>query len=358
MWIENAVFHEDMEHIANASFLPWEELQGKTILLTGGTGLLGFNLISALSYVALTRGVSVRILALVRDEKKAATRFQEILREGASLSFIRGDLMNIPPIGETVDYIVHGASPTASRYFAEHPVETICENLTGAMTLLELAREKQCRSFLFLSSMEVYGALHRREKVDEGHESFVNTMSPRNSYPEAKRMIEALCCAYASEYAVPAKVIRLTQTFGAGVYHGDSRVFAQFMQSALRGEDIVLKTQGGTERSYLYTADAVTAILTVLLCGSNGEAYNAANEDAYCSIREMAECVANLPCVREKYGDAVHVVIRADEKSASVYPPELYMNLDTKKIQILGWQPRWGLKDMFERMIGTLQKLE
>jgi hypothetical protein len=353
MWVENHVFHEDLEHIANASFLPWEELKGKTILITGGTGLLGFNLISALSYVALKRGIAVRILALVRDEKKATARFQELLAERAPLSFVHGDLMTIPPIGETVDYIIHGASPTASRYFAEHPVETICENLTGAMTLLELAREKQCRSFLFLSSMEVYGALHRREKVDESHESFVNTMSPRNSYAEAKRMIESLCCAYTSEYAIPAKVIRLTQTFGAGVYRDDNRVFAQFMRSALRGEDIVLKTQGGTERSYLYTADAVTAILSVLFCGSNGEAYNAANEEAYCSIRELAECVANLPCIREKYGDAVRVVVREDTSDASVYPPELYMNLDTKKIQTLGWQPHWGVREMFERMIAT-----
>ena len=355
MWIENDVFHEDMEHIANASFLPWRDLEGKTILVTGGTGLLGLNLISALSYIALERGIAMRILALVRDEKKAATRFQELLREGAPLFFIHGDLMNIPTIGESIDYIVHGASPTASRYFAEHPVETIRENLTGAISLLELAREKQCRSILFLSSMEVYGALRRREKVDEGHESFVNTMSPRNSYPEAKRLIEALCCAYASEYAVPAKVIRLTQTFGAGVYRDDNRVFAQFMRSALRGENIVLKTQGNTEHSYLYTADAVTAILAVLLCGDAGEAYNAANEDTYCSIREMAECVANLPCIREQYGDAVQVVIRADEKSAALYPPELYMNLDTRKLQTLGWQPRWGLKAMFERMIRALE---
>jgi len=355
MWIENTVFHEDMEHIANVPFLPWRELQGKTILVTGGTGLLGFNLISALSYVALHRGIAMRILALVRDEKKVASRFQKLLTEGAPLSFVYGDLMNIPPIGVPVDYVVHGASPTASHYFAEYPVETIYENLTGAMTLLNLAREKQCQSFVFLSSMEVYGALRRREKVEEGHESFVNTMSPRNSYPEAKRLIEALCCAYASEYAVPAKVIRLTQTFGAGVYRDDNRVFAQFMRSALRGENIVLKTQGNTEHSYLYTADAVTAILAVLLCGSTGEAYNAANEDAYCSIREMGECVANLPCIREQYGDAVQVVVRADEKSAALYPPELYMNLDTRKLQTLGWQPRWGLKAMFERMIRALE---
>lgn len=353
MWIENGVFREDMEYIVNASFLPWEDLRGTTILVTGGTGLLGFNLISALSYAALYRDIPMRILALIRDEGKAEIRFRELLEARAPLFFLQGDLMHIPFIEESVDYIIHGASPTASRYFAEHPVETIRENFTGAISLLELARAKKSQAFLFLSSMEVYGALHRREKVDEAHESFVNTMQPRSSYPEAKRMIEALVCAYASEYAVPAKVIRLTQTFGAGVRHDDNRVFAQFMRSTFQGEDIVLKTRGGTERSYLYTADAVTAMLSVLLRGQNGEAYNAANENAYCSIREMAECVANLPCIREKYGSSVNIVVREDEKGASAYPPELYMNLDTKKIQMLDWQPRWGLQDMFMRMIRT-----
>ena len=353
MWIENKVFHEDMEHIANAAFLPWKDLEDRTILVTGATGLIGFNLISALSYVSIHRNIPMKILALVRDAEKAAERFHEVLSAGAPLSFLHGDLMHLPIITVPIDYIVHGASPTASRYFVERPVETICENLTGAMNLLAFARTQGCKSFLFLSSMEVYGALHRREKVDESHESFVNTMSPRNSYPEAKRMIEALCCAYSSEYAVPAKVIRLTQTFGAGVYRDDNRVFAQFVRSALEGEDLVLKTQGGTEHSYLYTADAVTAILSVLLCGKNGEVYNAANEEAYCSIREMAECVAHLPCIQEKYGSSIHVIVRVDEKSASVYPPELYMDLDTTKIRSIGWRPRWGLAEMFERMIET-----
>ena len=353
MWIVIDVFREDMEYIADVPFLPWEDMRGKTVLITGGTGLLGFNLISALSYAALYREIPLRILALIRDEERAKARFRELLDVGAPIFFLHGDLMDIPSIEENVDYIIHGASPTASRYFAEHPVETIRENLTGAVSLLEMACEKQIQAFLFLSSMEVYGALHRREKVNEMHESFVNTMQPRSSYPEVKRMIESLCCSYAAEYGVPAKVIRLTQTFGAGVHQNENRVFAQFMRSALSGEDIVLKTKGGTEHSYLYTADAVTAILSVLLCGKNGEAYNAANEVAYCSIREMAECVAHLPIVQEKYGSPVGVVIREDEKSAAVYPPELYMNLDTKKIQTLGWQPRWGLQDMFERMMGS-----
>lgn len=342
MWLENPIFREDMEYIAGADFIPWEKLNGKTLFITGATGLIGFNLISALAYKNLKQGLPLKILALVRDEVKARARFAEIIAAGAPLKFVVGDMEHIPYIEADVDFIIHGGSPTASRYFAEHPVETIRMNLAGATTLLDMAREKQVESFLFLSSMEVYGSLHREGKVGEDHESFVNTMNPRSSYPEAKRMIEAMCASYAAEYNVPAKVIRLTQTFGAGVRKEDNRVYAQFMRSALAGEDIVLLTKGGTRRVYLYTADAVTAILTVLLKGENGEAYNAANEETYCSIREMADMVAKMKNLK--------VRINEGNESSKLYPSELYMNLQVGKLQGIGWQDKWNLSEMFERM--------
>lgn len=345
MWLENPIFREDMEYIAGVDFVPWEQLRGRTLFITGATGLIGFNLISALAYVNIKLDMPLKMLALVRDEAAARERFKEILAEGAPLKFVVGDLEHIPEVPDAIDYIIHGGSPTASRYFAEHPVETIRMNLAGASTLLEMAREKQVESFLFLSSMEVYGSLHREEKVDEAHESFVNTMNPRSSYPEAKRMIEAMCASYAAEYNVPAKVIRLTQTFGAGVRSGDNRVYAQFMRSVLAGDDIVLFTQGGTRHSYLYTADAITAILTVLLKGEIGEAYNAANENTYCSIKEMAELVAKLGKVKVKIDES--------PESNKLYPPELYMNLKIDKLYKLGWKSNYSLDDMYRRMMET-----
>ena len=325
--------------------MPWEKLRGKTLFITGATGLIGFNLISALAYMNLHRDLPLKMLALVRNETKAKERFAEILAAGAPLTFVTGDLEHIPAVAEPVDYIIHGGSPTASRYFAEHPVETIQMNLVGARTLLEMAREKKVQSFLFLSSMEVYGSLHREEKVAEDHESFVDTMNPRSSYPEAKRMIEAMCSSYAAQYNVPAKVIRLTQTFGAGVRREDNRVYAQFMRSGMTGENIVLLTRGGTRHSYLHTADAATAILTVLLKGKSGEAYNAANEESYCSIREMAELVGKM------YG--VKVTVQENMESNKIYPAELFMNLDTKKLKELNWQANTTLKEMFAIMEET-----
>lgn len=353
MKLSNAILQEDVEQIASAAYIPWRKLDHKVIFITGATGLIGYNLVLGLLYGNEVHHLSLKLIALVRDIPKAEERFQDVVGKGYPLEFVKGDLEHIPDIPGAVDFIIHGGSPTASRYFAEHPVETIRMNLDGAIRLLDMAKEKQSEGIIFLSSMEVYGSLHRQEKVAEDHESFVDTMKPRNSYPEVKRMVESLFASYAAEYNVPATVIRLTQTFGAGVRQDDNRVFAQFMRSVMAGEDIILMTKGGTRRCYLYTADAVTAILTVLLKGVNGEAYNGANEETYCSIKEMADLVANLLLVKEKLGRPGNVRIELKEESAKLYPPELYMDLATKKLQGLGWKPTKDMNQMFERMIRT-----
>ena len=192
MWTENKIFHEDLEQIAASEFIPWNDFHNKRILVTGATGLIGFSLISALMYVSKTRNMPLQVIALVRDLEKAEERFKEILAQQLPLTFVVGDLENLPFMQDPVDYIIHGGGPTSSRYFAQHPVETVQTNLVGATGLLELAKKDKVKGIVFLSSMEVYGTLHRQEKVDESHESFLDTMIPRNSYPEVKRMVESL----------------------------------------------------------------------------------------------------------------------------------------------------------------------
>jgi nucleoside-diphosphate-sugar epimerase len=143
----------------------------------------------------------------------------------------------------------------------------------------------------------------------------------------------------------------LTQTFGPGVRYNDGRVFAEFARCAIEGRDIVLHTKGETKRSYLYTEDAVNAILTVLINGGVGEAYNAANEETYCSIYEMAELVATK-CA---YGK-IQVKIEEEDTSTFGFAPTLHLNLDTGKLQKLGWVPQTTLIDMYYQLISSMNK--
>lgn len=346
MWIENPIFREDMEQIIHSRFIPWDRLDGKTIFITGATGLIGYYLVSALMYKMLKDNIRIQVLALVRNEKKARDKFEEQIRNfPENLKFLSGNLEHFPEIKENVDLIIHAGGPTASRFFAENPVETINISIEGMRNILNMAREKHIAGMVYLSSMEIYGVRQEDDKIKENAPGYINTMAARNSYPESKRLCESLAAAYFSEYKVPVNVLRLTQTFGPGVARNDQRVFAQFMRAAAQKTDIVLLTEGKTKRSYLYLADAVTAILVLLLSDRWGEAYNAANEQTYCTIREMADLIA-----REIAGGKVQVRIQeADAKQLTIFLPTAHTNLDTQKLRALGWSCKTDLKTMFQK---------
>lgn len=325
---DNKQFIEDMEYISNAEFIPWDKLKNKTILVTGATGLIGYTLVNSLVYANKKRKLNLKILALVRDMDRAKERFKEI-DGNIVLEYVLGTVENLPEIHEKIDYIVHGASQTASKAFVNEPVETIITAFKGTENILELAREKDVSGMAYLSSMEVYGHPEKGHKVTEDEIGTMTPLDVRNSYPIAKIQCESLCFAYAKEYGVPVMSVRLTQTFGPGVNYNDGRVFAEFARCVAEKRDIVLKTKGETERSYLYTADAATAILTVLLKGRPGQAYNAANEDTYCSIAQMAEMVAKQGGIKVRYD--------VQDEAGNGYPKALYMDLDTEKLKTLGW---------------------
>lgn len=339
-----SVFKQDLREVISASFVPWNDLKDKNVLITGATGLIGYTLIASLMEANREMNLNVKIMGLVRDVNKAKDRFKEFLPEGYELYFIEGSVEELPDISDKIDFIIHGAAQTSSREFVLHPVETIDTAVKGTRNLLKLSRKKNVSAFLYLSSMEIYGYPQKGHKVTEDEIGSFSPYVPRNSYPISKIMCETMCCAYAAEYHVPVKIIRLTQTFGVGVSYNDNRIFAYFMRCMNEKKDIALVTKGETERSYLYTTDAVTAILTVLLRGESGKAYNAANEETYCSIAEMAELVAKDAGVRVKYDFP-------DEPSKE-YPETLYMDLDTGKLRNLGWIQGEGndLSKMYRRM--------
>lgn len=343
---DKPVFQEDMDAILNDRIVPWDELRGRTVFITGSTGLIGYALTSALLQYNLKRGGNIQVIALVRDGKKAEEKFTDWFATGGTqLSFLEGTVEDGPEIPGRVDYIIHCASPTASVYFMEHPVETIGTIYTGTKYVLELARGKAAQGVVFLSSMEVYGEIRTRQKLPETDLGYIDVTLPRSSYPEGKRLAETLCCAYAKEYGVPVTIARLAQTFGPGVDRSDGRVFAYMARCALAGENIRLNTDGSKENMYLYTMDGVSAILLLLVRGERGIAYNVANEETYCSIKEMAELVA-----KTLGRGAVGVEVNVGQGDIGKYRPDGYCRLDVSRLKELGWNAHTDLAEMYRRM--------
>lgn len=324
------------------------QFEGSKVLVTGANGLIGKNLIKQLILHQCKKPIEV--YAVVRNKEKALAVFSDLPQE--RIHYIVCDVCRLKPENLGVNYIIHGASKTASKEFVSEPVEVILNSVYGTKNLLEFARVNPVNGFVYLSTMEVYGAPTTEEKITEDCATNIDTMSVRSSYPESKRLCESLCRAYASEYGVPAKVVRLTQTFGEGVDYFDGRVFAEFARCVIEGRNIVLKTKGETKRNYIDVNDAAEAILTVLANGTAGEAYNAANEETYCSIYEMADMVA-----REFGGGKVQVLIEEAENIEKLgYAKTLKMNLSAQKLRNLGWKPKNSLKSSYAKMIDYMKR--
>lgn len=351
---------EDLTYIANSA-LPFDELYHKTVFVTGATGLVGSMAVKALLKMNEVKNADIKVLALVRDIKKAEAMYEEFQTENlvyvtgtldqpltdAHLSLSNGDTLK----NSAVDYMIHGASPTASKYFVSYPVETIMTAVNGTKYVLDLAKEKEAKGVVYLSSMEAFGAPDASLPcVREEDLGYIDIHNPRSCYSEGKRMCECLCASYASEYHVPVKIARLSQTFGAGVPYEENRVFAQFAKSAIHKQDIVLHTEGKSVGNYCYTRDSVMGILLLLVRGEAGQAYTVSNPQSNITIRDMARMVAERIADNE-----IKLVFDIPESAMTFgYAPDVNMRLNADKLKALGWEPVIGLEESYRRMIGSM----
>ena len=344
---QNKILLEDFASLANR--YDFSELKNSSVFITGSTGLLGSQLVLFLDYLNQTRKYGVKIHALVRSKEKAERVFADAF---GRVDCVCGDVLNLPELAEPVDYVIHGASVTSSKAFVEQCVETIDIAVNGTMNMLRFAQKKNVRSFVYLSSMEAFGITDGKGEVKEKDLGYIDVTSPRSSYMESKRMCENLCACFASEYKVPVKMIRLTQTLGAGIDYNDTRVAAYFARCVIEQSDIVLKTKGETKRPILYTSDALSAILTVLLKGENANVYTAANPETFFTIRETAEMI----CKKIAH-DKISLTFNIKEVPAEYAPNlNLNLNLNVDKLCSLGWKPLVGLQEAYVRLIEGMKE--
>lgn len=337
------ILEEDLKYISNFD-LPFEKMKGKRVLVTGATGLIGVSIVRSLLAIG-----DIEVIALVRNQEKAKKIYGDLL--GGCLKLYISNIVDEIKMVDTIDYIFHCASITTSKFMIEKPVETIMTSLEGTKNVLNFAREKECKSIVYISSMEVYGAFNESKVIKEEEMGFINPLKVRSNYPECKRMCENMCIAYFYEYGVPVKIARLAQTFGAGILPGENRIFAQFAKSVIDGKDIILHTEGKSEGNYCYTRDCMTGLLTILLKGKNGEAYNVSNPETHTNIAGMAELVA-----KKIAKNKIKVIYDISETNIFGYANDTKMKLNSDKLQNLGWYPSVGLEESYIRMIDDMIK--
>ena len=345
--MRNRIIEEDMEFIA-ASDIPWDILEGKTMLVSGANGFLPAYMVETILFLNERRfKKKAKILALVRNKERFLQRFMNYTGRD-DLHIIEQDVCKPINITEKVHFIVHAASQASPNYYKRDPVGTLCPNVLGTHYLLELAREKEVESFLFFSSGEVYGEVSAdRIPTKEEWYGYVDPTNIRSCYAESKRMGETMCVSWLSQYGVPAKIVRPFHTYGPGMRLDDGRVYADFVSDIINKRNIHMKSDGSAIRAFCYLADATAGFFTVMLNGNNGEAYNIGNNQCEISILELAnKLVALFP----EFGLTVERNEAADDKmylksNISKNSP------DITKARSLGWEPRFDIMQGFKRTI-------
>lgn len=341
----------DLNFIFN-SLNDWDKFASKTILVTGANGFLPAYMIETLLNLNETflQNSPCKIIALVKNFKHAKIRFSNYLKN-KNFSLLIQDVSNKININKNtnINYIIHAASPASPKFYNDDPLSVSLPNILGTINTLELAKENELDGYLYFSSGEIYGDTSSSNIIDENSYGSLSSLSLRSCYAESKRMGENLCISYANQYKIPVKIVRPFHTYGPGMKLDDGRVFADFVSDIINNRNIVIKSDGSTERPFCYLADATVAFFKILLYGENNNAYNVANPYESFSIIDLAQLLVEIfsqKKIKVEFSNHDQKYLKTKVKKYIV---------DISKIKKLNWTPLTSIKDGFIKTVKSYE---
>lgn len=341
------LIYEDILPVAQAD-IPWEELKGKKILITGAGGFISYYLILGILAKNDLDDMHITVLGLVRSLERARKKYG-VLLERKDFILYEQDVCEDFQIEEKADFVIHAASQASAWHFEHDPVGTINANLLGTVKALDYAKKSESQSALMVSSLKVYGAVHNGSPVlQEDMIGYVDHTLYKNCYAQGKRAAETLCASYHKQYGLSVKVARPSYIYGPAAID-DDRVWAQFIANVVRNENILLKSNGGAYRSFCYVADTAAALLLILLKGEDVTPYNIAADHSNITIRGFAK--AAVEAFPERHL-TLSFANKEDEKEPDLSrfdaTPEI---LAHEKLDKLGFQAKIGLREGIRRAV-------
>ena len=340
---QHPLYKEDLLRIISLKGI--ENFRDKTFLITGATGLLGVCMIDALMMFNEKQHANITIYAVGRNKERAIPRLGEYY-SNECFHFIEQDVRQPLPEQLKVDYIIPLASNTHPLAYSQYPIETIEINVKGAEYALQKAIDCGAE-VLYPSTVEIYGNARGEDVFTESYTGQLDLSNARSCYTESKRVSEALCQSYIAEKKAKIKIARLSRVFGPTMLMSDTKASSQFIQKAIACEDIVLKSKGMQYFSYTYVADAVAAMLYVLIHGKNGNSYNISCEECDIRLKDFAK-----ECARFVGKDVIFDLPNENEQKG--YSIATKAILDNSKLKEIGFNPVYDYKDAIQRTISVL----
>lgn len=285
------LFEDDLNLVLEHTRDSWNEIKNKTIFITGGTGFFGIWLVMSFIFINQTLKLNSKIIILTRNKSLFINKYNW-LNEYSEISFLEGDITSFDYIEEDIDYIIHAATEASVKLNIEKPINMFETVVNGTKRILDFARLKNINSFLLTSSGAVYGNQPSNiENISEEYVGAPNVSDSASVYGEGKRMAEVLCAVYHKHYALPVKIARCYAFIGPFLPLDSHFAAGNFIGNKIRGEDIIIKGDGTPLRSYMYSADLIIWLWTILFKGKNNDPYNVGSNQSI-SIYQLAKLIS------------------------------------------------------------------
>lgn len=348
----------DLDYICDNLKEEFGRMAGRSLLITGGAGFLGYYLVLAALHFNKTAGKSQPIRVTVWDNfLRGRPAWLTALEANEDLTVQRYDLIEpLPADMPDFDWIIHAAGIASPPYYRKYPLKTIDANINGLRNLLDQCiaqadRGRDVSGFLFYSSSEIYGDPSPDAiPTSEDYRGLVSCTGPRACYDESKRLGETICVIYAQQHGIPTRQARPFNNYGPGLKITDKRVIPDFAREILAGRDLVMFSDGKPTRTFCYSADAITGYYKVLVRGRNGEPYNVGTEKPEISMAELSNRL--IATAGELFGYRGRLVHRPAPEAVYLVdnPNRRCPNIDKARSE-LGYSPGISIDDGLRRSL-------
>lgn len=345
--------YSDICEITSAD-IAWNRFKNKSVFITGAGGFIGSFLVLSLLARNDLYNDNIKVIALVRNEKRAAEKYGDLLKRDDFVLCVQDVSEEIK--SEKADFVIHAASQASNIQFENDPVGTINANLMGTANVLNFAKKSESESTLIISSLKVYGKLYNgKNSISEDDIGYIDFTSYKNCYAVGKRASETLAASYSKQYGMDIKIARPSYIYGASSLD-DDRVWAQFIANIVRKQNILLKSNGAANRSFCYVTDTVTALLIILLEGENAVPYNISYEKSDVTIRGFAKAACEVFPERNITLSFANPEDEEEPTTDSLPLAQTPEILNNTRLLTLGWKPLVDLKEGIKRSVNILEE--